>query len=286
MERGGPAWEPSRELSAHPGVLALVTSSHSPALPPRDDPPPPEDAETATEPSGAAPPPPRSPSSRETTGETTGEATGEATEELSALSEAEQERLRERKLLRRVRRGDAKAFETLVRTHQQRVFNIVYRMLGNREEAEDVAQDVFVTVYRNVASFRGDSKFSTWLYRVAVNHCKNRLKYLRRRGRHRGRPLDEIAERQIAQGDGATEPRYHASIPRPDELASGYQLERIVQAEIAHLDEDHRVLVVLRDIQGMSYQEIVDVTGLNLGTIKSRLHRARLALKEALGRHL
>jgi len=201
-------------------------------------------------------------------------------------SEAELELLRERRLLRQVRRGDAKAFEVLVRTYQQRVYNIVYRMIGNREEAEDVAQDVFVTVYQNVAGFRGDSKFSTWLYRVTVNHCKNRLKYLRRRGRHRGRPLDDIAEREIAHGGGATEPRYHASIPRPDELASGHQLERIVQREIARLDEDHRVLVVLRDIQGMSYQEMVEVTGLNIGTIKSRLHRARLTLKEALSRHL
>ena len=201
-------------------------------------------------------------------------------------TEAELAALRERRLLRRVRRGDPKAFETLVRTHQQRVYNIVYRMLGNREEAEDVAQDVFVTVYQNIGSFRGDSKFSTWLYRVAVNHCKNRLKYLGRRGRHRGRPLDEIAEHEIARGGGATEPRFHASIPRPDEMASGHQLERLIQQEIARLDEEHRVLVVLRDIQGMSYQEMVEVTGLNLGTIKSRLHRARLALKEALGRHL
>jgi RNA polymerase sigma-70 factor, ECF subfamily len=204
----------------------------------------------------------------------------------ASLTDAEREKVTERRLVRRLRRGDERAFATIVRTYQQRVFNMVFRFLGNREEAEDVAQDVFVTVYQSAASFRGDSKFSTWLYRVTVNHCKNRLKYLKRRGRHMGRPLDEIAEHQIAQGSGETQPAYHAAIPRPDDLAAGRQLEALIQREMAKMDEDHRLLLVLRDIQGLSYQEMAEVTGLNVGTIKSRLHRARLALKEALTRHM
>lgn len=204
----------------------------------------------------------------------------------ASLTDAEREKIQERRLVRRLRRGDQRAFATIVRTYQQRVFNMVFRFLGNREEAEDVAQDVFVTVYQSAASFRGDSKFSTWLYRVTVNHCKNRLKYLKRRGRHMGRPLDEIAEHQIAQGSGETQPAYHAAIPRPDDLAAGRQLEALIQREMAKMDEDHRLLLVLRDIQGLSYQEMAEVTGLNVGTIKSRLHRARLALKEALTRHM
>lgn len=204
----------------------------------------------------------------------------------ASLTDAEREKIQERRLVRRLRRGDQRAFATIVRTYQQRVFNMVFRFLGNREEAEDVAQDVFVTVYQNASNFRGDSKFSTWLYRVTVNHCKNRLKYLKRRGRHMGRPLDEIAEHQIAQGSGETQPAYHAAIPRPDDLAAGRQLEALIQREMAKMDEDHRLLLVLRDIQGLSYQEMAEVTGLNVGTIKSRLHRARLALKEALTRHM
>lgn len=204
----------------------------------------------------------------------------------AALSEADRERIQERRLVRRLKRGDEQAFSAIVRKYQQRVFNLVFRMLGNREEAEDVAQDVFVTVFQSAASFRGDSKFSTWLYRVTVNHCKNRLKYLGRRGRHMGRPLDEIAEHELARGSGEAQPRYHASIPRPDDMAAGHQLERLIQAEIARLEEDHRILIVLRDIQGLSYQEINEVTGLNIGTIKSRLHRARLALKEALAKQM
>jgi RNA polymerase sigma-70 factor (ECF subfamily) len=207
-------------------------------------------------------------------------------EQNAASTDAERAKIQERRLIRRLRRGDQRAFTTIVRTYQQRVFNIVFRFLGNREEAEDVAQDVFVTVYQNAERFRGDSKFSTWLYRVTVNHCKNRLKYLKRRGRHMGRPLDEIAEHLVAQGSGETQPVFHAAIPRPDDLAQGRQLEALIQREMAKMDEDHRLLVVLRDIQGLSYQEMAEVTGLNVGTIKSRLHRARLALKEALARHM
>jgi len=200
--------------------------------------------------------------------------------------EEQVQQVQERRLIRRLKRGDERAFATLVRTYQQRVFNMVFRMLGNREEAEDVAQDVFVTVFQSAASFRGDSKFSTWLYRVTINHCKNRLKYLKRRGRHMGRPLDEIAEHELARGSGDAQPKFHSSIPRPDDMAVGRQLERIIQQEMARMDEDHRVLLVLRDIQGLSYQEMAEVTGLNIGTIKSRLHRARLALKEALARQM
>jgi len=188
--------------------------------------------------------------------------------------------------VRRLKRGDEQAFEAIVRLYQQQVLNLVFRMLGSREEAEDVAQDVFVTVFQSAAGFRGDSKFSTWLYRVTVNHCKNRLKYLKRRGGNRKRPLDEITEHEMARGSGESQPSYHAAIPRPDDLAAGRQLERLIQAEIARLDEEHRLLIVLRDIQGLSYQEINDVTSLNIGTIKSRLHRARLALKEQLAKHL
>jgi RNA polymerase sigma-70 factor (ECF subfamily) len=203
-----------------------------------------------------------------------------------ALSTEERERLDERRLIRRLKRGDERAFATVVRTYQGRVFNMVFRMVGNREEAEDLSQDVFVTVFQSIDTFRGDSKLSTWLYRVTVNHCKNRLKYLRRRKKHLGRPLDEVAEAELARGSGSAQTTYHAHIPRPDEEASGRQMEVLLQREIAALEEEHRVLVVLRDIQGLSYQEIAEITGLNIGTIKSRLHRARLALKEALERKM
>ena len=230
-----------------------------------------------------------SPSAQPPSGEEPQSAESPPTKGRSASGPSDEElakQLLERRLIRRLKRGDEKAFATIVRTYQQRVFNIVFRFLGNREEAEDVAQDVFVTVFQSASSFRGDSKFSTWLYRVTVNHCKNRLKYLKRRGRHMGRPLDELAEHELARGSGETQPGFHANIPRPDDLAAGRQLEKLIQREMAAMDADHRLLLVLRDIQGLSYQEMADVTGLNVGTIKSRLHRARLALKEALTRQV
>ena len=89
--------------------------------------------------------------------------------------------LRERRLIRRLRDRDERAFRELVEEHRDRVYNLTYRMLGNREEAEDVAQEVFITVFKSIDSFRGDAKLSTWLYRVTANHCKNRIKYLARR---------------------------------------------------------------------------------------------------------
>src|SRR5580765_7397240 len=100
--------------------------------------------------------------------------------------------LRERMLLRRLRERDERAFRELVEEHRDKVFNLTYRMLGNRAEAEDVAQEVFISVFKTIDTFREESKFSTWLYRVTVNHCKNRIKYLARRHDRDREELDEV----------------------------------------------------------------------------------------------
>jgi RNA polymerase sigma-70 factor (ECF subfamily) len=192
--------------------------------------------------------------------------------------------LRERLLLRRLRERDERAFRELVEAYQDRVFNLLFRMIGTREEAEDLAQEVFVTVFKSIDQFRGESKLSTWLYRVAANHCKNRIKYLARRHDRTTTALDEVAERAaIAQG-GA--PVASGHIEAPDRALEGAELERCVQLAIAELDEDHRLVVVLRDIEELAYEEICEITGLPEGTVKSRLHRARLALKEKLAKHV
>src|SRR5262245_65677182 len=186
--------------------------------------------------------------------------------------------LRERALLVRLRDRDEDAFNQVVREHQNKVFNLIYRMIGSREEAEDVAQDVFVTVFKSIDQFRGDAKLSTWLYRIAANHCKNRIKYLARRHDRSTTELDDAAERH-AVGQGAS-PIGAGHIDGPDRVLEGIELERTVQAAIAGLEEDHRLVVVLRDIEELSYEEICEITGLPEGTVKSRLHRARTALKE------
>ncbi len=190
--------------------------------------------------------------------------------------------LRERRLIRRLRERDEKAFREVVETYQDKVYNLTFRMLGDRSEAEDLAQEVFITVFKSIDSFRGESKFSTWLYRVTANHCKNRIKYLARRHDRDRAEFDESVERRGAAG-AMTGP---AAMPRPDAHLEGVQREQMLQAAIAELEEDHRLLIVLRDIEELAYDEICTITGLPEGTVKSRLHRARLALRKKLMRRM
>lgn len=189
---------------------------------------------------------------------------------------------RERVLVRKLRERDEKAFREVVEQYSDRVYNLTYRMLGNREEAEDLSQEVFITVFKSIDSFRGDAKLSTWLYRIAVNHCKNRIKYLSRRHDRDQSEYDEEIMRDEAAG-AATAPN---PAPRPDKQLEGVELEQIMQQCIAALDEEHRLLIVLRDVEELSYEEICAITGLPNGTVKSRLHRARMALRKKMLKHM
>lgn len=183
-------------------------------------------------------------------------------------------------LLRRLRSRDERAFRELIAAHRDRVFNITYRMLGNRHEAEDVAQEVFISVFKTIDTFREEAKFSTWLYRVTVNHCKNRIKYLARR---HDRDRDELDETSRAANNAVDGPPV---AKQPDRALASAQMEKLLQEAIASLDDDHRVVVVLRDIEDLTIEEICEITGLPDGTVKSRLHRARLALRKKLSRHV
>lgn len=187
----------------------------------------------------------------------------------------------ERELLRRLRSRDERAFRELIDLYRDRVFNVTFRMLGDRAEAEDIAQEVFIAVFKTIDTFREESKFSTWLYRVAVNHTKNRIKYLSRRNDRNRTELDD----NTADSDG---PSLGSTIrpTRPDRALEGAQMEQVLQGAIASLDEEHRVLVVLRDVEELSIEEICEITGIPDGTVKSRLHRARAALRKKLQRHL
>jgi RNA polymerase sigma-70 factor (ECF subfamily) len=187
----------------------------------------------------------------------------------------------EEKLIERLQRRDEAAFNELIRLYQARIFHLVFRMLGDRAEAEDVAQEVFVTVFKSIDGFRGESKLSTWLYRVATNHCKNRLKYLDRRARGRKTEFDEVAEHGSIES-ASMETTSH--IARPDQMLEAKQKERILELAVAAIDDEHRQLVVLRDVEHMSYEQIQEITGLPEGTVKSRLHRARHALREHVAR--
>jgi RNA polymerase sigma-70 factor (ECF subfamily) len=189
----------------------------------------------------------------------------------------------ERRFIRRLRCRDEAAFTELVRLHQDHVFSIVYRMLGDREEARDVAQEVFVTVFRRIDSFREEAGLSTWLYRVAVNHCKNRIRYLRRRGGGRNRSVDDLTDADwanVAAVSGGPAATGLTVPPLPDEVLVARRLAARLQARLDALDPDLRALIVLRDIEGLSYAEISEVTAQPLGTVKSRIHRARMALRD------
>ena len=198
--------------------------------------------------------------------------------------------LRERFLLERLRDHDEAAFSEIVREYQDRVFSLVSRMIGDRGEAEDLAQEVFVTVFKQIGRFRGDSKLSTWIYRIAVNHCKNRIKYLAvRQGGADGTAADADAVTE-ALDHGAHARAQAAGVPVPSrepgplETLEGRELARLIESALATLEEESRLVVVLRDVDELSYQEIGEVTGLPEGTVKSRLHRARMQIKEFIER--
>src|SRR5690242_2367691 len=158
----------------------------------------------------------------------------------------------EAKLIERLVARDERAFNELVRAYERRVFALVLRMLGNRAEAEDLAQEVFVQVFKAIGTFRSESKLSTWIYRIAINLCKNRTKYLRVRHTDEQQELEAVAER-VPLGDARGANVGH--VERPDEMLAGRQVELIVQQAILQIEPSFRECLVLRDVEELSYEE-------------------------------
>jgi RNA polymerase sigma-70 factor (ECF subfamily) len=175
-------------------------------------------------------------------------------------------------LVTRWKAGDVSAFESLIRRHEGRVFGLLMRMLGNREDAEDVAQETFISLHRHGHRFRHDARFSTFVYRVAANAALNRRRTL---GRKNAR-LRKLQVRQAAGDDLPTTPR------NPESAAFGTQVQAQVQDALLQLPNDLRIATVLYDIEGLSYREIAAALEIPEGTVKSRIHRARSALREGL----
>lgn len=189
----------------------------------------------------------------------------------------------EAKMIERLVARDERAFSELVRNYERRVFGLVFRMLGSRAEAEDLTQEVFVQVFKAIGSFRGESKLSTWIYRIAVNLCKNRTKYLRVRHAGEQDQIDDMAERlQPSEARHANV----AQVDRPDEAVAGRQVEEIVRQAIGEVDEGFRECLILCDVEELSYEEIAEITQLPVGTVKSRIFRARAQLRELVERKL
>lgn len=183
----------------------------------------------------------------------------------------------EDKLVAAAQRGDLTAFNQLVTTHEQRVYNLAYRMLNEAEAAADATQDAFLQAYRALAQYRGGS-FKSWLLRITSNICYDRLRARNRRPSTSLEALIEDAEKvggsdlallEDPQGD-------------PVDHATRRELARELAQALQSLPEEQRVVVVLSDVQGMSYEEIVQITGASLGTVKSRISRGRLKIREYL----
>lgn len=185
---------------------------------------------------------------------------------------------RDAALVRAIQAGDMAAFDQLVLKHKDKLFNMVYWFLGDYQEASDCAQDTFIKVFKSLKKFRFESSFSTWLYRIAINTCKNRLKSSMYRWRKKTVSLENPESSE--QGNPSYE--IQNSSPSPANELEKKERSMMIQKAINSLPEEQNRVIVLRDIQGLSYQEIADITGLNLGTVKSRLARARLTLKARL----
>lgn len=180
----------------------------------------------------------------------------------------------EMELVARARGGDVAAFTALVRRYENRVYNLAFRMLGDADDAADVAQETFLAAYEGLGRFRAESALYTWLYRIAVNKALSRRRA--KSSRREFVPADDPSPLLTAASRFQT----------PDEVAEEKERAVIVQDAISRLPGDLRAVVILKDIEGLEYEEIAGVLELALGTVKSRLHRARLSLRETLARYL
>jgi RNA polymerase sigma-70 factor (ECF subfamily) len=174
-------------------------------------------------------------------------------------------------LVEECRSGDLTAFDELVRRYKDRVYNVVYRFLGNREDALDVAQETFVRAYRGIMDFRGRAQVYTWLYSIAANLARNRLRDGGRRGRDKGASLETLAPSVL--------PRTEET---PRALAERHELDETLQQCLSELPEHYRMAFVLRTFDDLSYDEIAEALGCPTGTVKSRINQARKMLRERL----
>lgn len=179
----------------------------------------------------------------------------------------------EQTLIRQAQRGDIEAFNTLVLRYQDRVYTLTYRIMCEEASAADMAQEAFITAYRRIETYRGGS-FRSWLLRIATNTCYDELRRLKRR------PAVSIEDMPGADMDDG--PALPDHLPTPEQAAQQTELSQAIQDCISGLGDDQRIIIILSDVQGMSYQEIAAVVGTKVGTVKSRLSRARVSVRDCL----
>ncbi len=178
------------------------------------------------------------------------------------------------KRIKQVIKGDQNAFGEIVELYKDKVFHICFRMLGNRHEAEDIAQEAFVRAYVNIKTFNQNKKFSTWLFRIATNLCIDRI---------RKKKPDYYLDAEVSGTDGLTMySQVASSTPLPEDEVENLELQSTIQQEISKLPEKYRSVIVLKYIEELPLQEISEILDLPLGTVKTRVHRGREALRKQL----
>lgn len=186
-----------------------------------------------------------------------------------------QTRAREGEIIRRCRNGEREAFNELIKLYESRVYNFAFRLTGRYDEANDVASETFIRLYNSIGSFRGDSSFITWLFRIATNV------YLDERKRMRSRPTESLNDVMELE-ENAVAKQLEDKGPRPHDIAVLNERNAILQKAISGLPEYQRMMIVLYHTEGQSYEQIAEALDMPIGTVKSRLNRARLALRDLL----
>lgn len=199
-------------------------------------------------------------------------------EEQRSLNKVESSREQDLALVMRARSGERAAYQTLVEKYQKRAFHIAFEVVRSKEDAEDITQEAFVKAYLSLKSFRGQSAFYTWLYRIVFNLAIDFKRKMARRG---GLPA-EFEEFQVNNSSADTSVLI-GSVEEPDAVLGRKEKALRIQAALGELSESHRTAVLLREFDGMSYEDIAQITGVSRGTVMSRLHYARKHLQKALG---
>lgn len=182
---------------------------------------------------------------------------------------------RDEDLVARSKNGDIKAFEELVCRYERKIYTVAYRMMGNYDDANDLAQEAFLRAFQSIGGFRQESSFLTWLSRIVTNVCRDEL-------RKRYRISVESLDQEVCLGDIEIKKQIAASEPGPDEIYEKIELQQELQEIMATLSPEFRLALVLRDVQGFTYEEIAEQLECSLGTVKSRISRARNYMKEKL----
>jgi RNA polymerase sigma-70 factor (ECF subfamily) len=195
------------------------------------------------------------------------------------LSPLKDPHFNEQAVIERCKNGESAAFDELVSHFEKRMFNFAYRISGNYDEANDVAQEAFIRVFNSIKTFRGDANFSTWVYRIIRNVYLDERKKLKN---YRLTSLDDYIELD----ENSVSKQIEDEGPGPEDIVEEHERNQLLQHAIMSLPENQRIIVTLYHMQHQSYEEIADILSLPIGTVKSRLNRARLALADILQKHI